>query len=213
MIKVKICGIKNIDDALFAASAGADAIGVVNVKESKRFAGLDDARKIFEALPPFVSRVLVASPKGIREIKDIERTGADCIQLHGEEDIMFIKEIRESTHLKLLMQLPVIGKETIDDAGAYAGLVDAILLDTKTKGVIGGTGVIHDWNISRKIVETIKKPVMLAGGLNPGNVIEAIEKVGPYAVDAASGVEFSPGVKDKAKIEEFIKKVKSYGFT
>jgi len=211
MMKVKICGLTNKEDALFAASAGADALGIVNVKESRRYVGLKDAKKIFDEVPPFVSRVLVASPIRASEIREIERTGADCIQLHGIEDIMLIKEIRESTRLRLIMQIPVLGEESIKDAEAYAGIVDAILLDTKTKDAFGGTGKTHDWNISRKIACTIKKPAILAGGLSRDNVIEAIEKVHPYAVDVASGVEKSPGVKDEEKVKGFIQKVKDYG--
>jgi len=211
MMKVKICGLANKEDALFAASAGADALGIVNVKESRRYVGLKDAKKIFDEVPPFVSRVLVASPRRISEIREIERCGADCIQLHGLEDIMFVKEIRESTRLKLIMQIPVVSRESIEDASAYSGLVDAILLDTKTKDLFGGTGQTHDWNISKKIADTIKKPVILAGGLSADNVTEAIEKVHPYAVDVATGVEKAPGIKDKEKVKEFIRKVKCYG--
>ena len=213
MIKVKICGLMNADDALFAASAGADAIGIVNVPESKRYVKLYAAREIFKAMPPFVSRVIVASPTKISEVKEIERIGAEYIQLHGVEDIMFVKEIRESTRLRLIKQIPVIGKESIAEAEAYAGIVDAILLDTKTKDAFGGTGQVHDWKISREIAQRLKKPVILAGGLNAGNVLDAIGQVVPYAVDVASGVEISPGIKDRKKIEDFIKKVKAYGIT
>jgi phosphoribosylanthranilate isomerase len=125
---------------------------------------------------------------------------------------MFIKEIRENTRFGLIKQLYVTGPESIEQAQTYSGVVDAILLDTKTKEGMGGTGQTHDWNISKKIVETVKKPVILAGGLNPGNVQAAIEAVRPYAVDVASGVENSPGIKDKEKIKEFLQKVKKYDY-
>lgn len=213
MIKAKICGLTRKEDALFAAYNGADAIGIVNVKESKRYVKLSDAREIFRAMPPFVSRVLVASPTRVSEVKEIERSGADYLQLHSVEDIMLIKEIRESTRMRLIKQLPVTGKESIEQAEVYSNLVDAILLDTKTKDVMGGTGVVHDWDISREIVARVKKPVILAGGLNPANVLDAITKVRPYAVDVASGVEVTPGIKDTKKIEEFIRKVRTYGIT
>lgn len=213
MIKAKICGLTNTGDALFAASAGADAIGIVNVPESKRYVKLHDAREIFRSMPPFVARVLVASPTRISEVKEIERSGAEYIQLHGVEDIMFVKEIRESTRLKLIKQIYVTGTEAVEQAQLYSGVVDAILLDTKTHDGMGGTGQVHDWEISKKIASSIEKPVILAGGLNPENVLDAIGKVGPYAVDVASGVEASPGIKDKKRMEEFIKKVKGYGTT
>ena len=210
MIKVKICGLTNIDDALSAASCGADAIGIVNVPESKRYVKLHDAREIFKAMPPFVARVVVASPARISEIKEIERSGAEYIQLHGIEDVMFVKEVRESTRLKLIKQIYVTGPETIEQAEVYSDLVDAILLDTKTKDGMGGTGQVHDWSISREITQRVKKPVILAGGLDPGNVLDAIEKVGPYAVDVASGVETAPGIKDQNKIKQFLLNVKKY---
>jgi len=213
MIKAKICGLTRKEDALFAAYNGADAIGIVNVKESKRCVKLSDARDIFRSMPPFVSRVLVASPTRLSEVKEIERSGADYLQLHSVEDIMFIKEIRENTRMRLIMQLAVTGKESIEQAELYASLVDAILLDTKAKDCMGGTGVVHDWNVSREIVTRAKKPVILAGGLNPANVLDAIAKVAPYAVDVASGVETTPGIKDTKKMEEFIRKVRTYGIT
>jgi phosphoribosylanthranilate isomerase len=213
MIKAKICGLTRKEDALFAAYNGADAIGVVNVRESKRYVKLSDAREIFRAMPPFVSRVLVASPARLSEVKEIERTGADYLQLHSVEDIMFIKEIRENTRMRLIKQLAVTGRESIEQAELYSSLVDAILLDTKTKDCMGGTGVVHDWDISREIVARVKKPAILAGGLNPANVLDAIAKVAPYAVDVASGVEITPGIKDTKKIEEFIKRVRAYEIT
>jgi phosphoribosylanthranilate isomerase len=212
MTKAKICGLTKKEDALFAAYNGADAIGVVNVRESKRYVKLSDAREIFRAMPPFVSRVIVASPAGMSEVKEIERTGADYLQLHSIEDVMFIKEIRENTRMGLIKQLPVTGRESIEQAELYASLVDAILLDTKTKDHMGGTGVVHDWSIGREIVLRVKKPVILAGGLNPANVLDAIVKVQPYAVDVASGVETAPGIKDKEKINEFLQKVKKYDY-
>jgi phosphoribosylanthranilate isomerase len=210
MIKTKICGLTRKEDALFAAYNGADAIGVVNVRESTRYVKLSDAREIFRAMPPFVSRVLVASPERLSEVKEIERSGADYLQLHSVEDIMFIKEIKESTRLKLIKQLYVTGPEAIEQAQLYSGVVDAILLDTKTKEGMGGTGQVHDWEISKKIVSSIEKPVILAGGLNPANVLDAISKVRPYAVDVASGVETAPGIKDTDKIKQFLLNVKKY---
>lgn len=204
MIKVKICGLTRKADVLYAAYFGADALGVVNVPESKRYVKLSAAKELFAVVPPFVSRVLVAAPKRLSEAKDIEGCGADYLQLHGVEDVGFIRDIRESTRLKLIKQLYVTGPESVEQARAYSEVVDAILLDTKTKEGMGGTGKAHDWNLSKKIVSSIDKPVILAGGLNPENVANAITKVRPYAVDVASGVESSPGIKDKDKIKQFL---------
>jgi len=207
MTRVKICGITRKEDALLAAKLGANAVGVVNVRESKRFTDLEKAAEIFDLIPPFVSRVIVVAPKSIDEIKRIEGIHADYIQLHGEESPEFVKEIKENSNIKIIKQIPVIDEESIDLAEIYADLVDAILLDTKVKGEVGGTGVTHNWDISRRIVDSVNKPVILAGGLNPDNVAEAVEKVKPYAVDVASGVESSPGIKDPEKMRRFIQNV------
>ncbi|MBN2251752.1 MAG: phosphoribosylanthranilate isomerase [Candidatus Altiarchaeota archaeon] len=209
MIRVKICGITSREDALTAARLGADAIGVVNVTGSKRYVSLAQAKKILEAVPVFTSKVIVTTPGNLRDIKAIEETGADMIQLHGEESQGFVKEIRENTGLGLIKQIPVTGPESCDYANEFIDYVDALLLDTKTAGVLGGTGKTHDWNVSRAIAGSIKKPVILAGGLSPENVGEAIDKVRPYAVDVASGVEKVPGIKDGEKIGKFILNAKS----
>lgn len=204
MTFVKICGITQKKDALFAATHGADAIGVVNVKGSKRFTDLEKAEEIFRISPPLISRVLVASPKDIDDVKDIEEIHADCIQLHGDESVEFIQEIRDNSDLLIIKQIPVINEKSIEQARIYSEIADAILLDTKIKGELGGTGKTHDWDISKKIVESVGTPVILAGGLNPDNVAEAIKEVGPYAVDIASGVEAEPGIKDPEKVRRFI---------
>ncbi len=203
MIKAKICGITNKEDALMASEAGADVVGVINVKESKRFIDLEAAKEIFDVLPVFVSRVVVATPASIEEALNIEKTGAEYIQLHGNESLDFVRELKEKTRLRLIKKIPV-DTDCIKNSRKYAEIVDAILLDTSVKGLIGGTGIVHDWNISREVTESLNKPVILAGGLNPGNVKNAIDSVKPYAVDVSSGVESKPRKKDKKKVEQFI---------
>ncbi len=208
MIKVKICGIASKEDALMAAGYGADAVGVINVKETPRYVDLETARKIFDVLPVFVSRVVVATPGSIGEALEIEETGADYIQLHGNESLDFVRELREKSRLRIIKKISV-DENCIINSERYSGIADAILLDTQIKGMSGGTGKVHDWDISRRIVESINTPVILAGGLSPENVGSAIEKVKPYAVDTSSGVESKPREKDKKKIEIFIKNAKS----
>ena len=203
MTKVKICGITNKEDALIAINYGADAIGVVNVKESKRFVDLNKAREIFDALPIFVSKVVVVMPESIEEALEISKTRANYIQLHGDETVDFVRELKEKTNLGIIKKISV-DENSLENSKRYSRVADAILLDTRVRGLSGGTGKTHDWDISRKIVESIRKPVILAGGLNPGNLEEAIEKVRPYAVDTSSGVESRPGKKDKRKVEQFI---------
>ena len=223
--KVKICGNTNIKDAILAAEAGADAIGVIYVANTKRYIDLSVAKRIFNAVPIFVSKVVVltldnAPIESMRdEINRIMATGADCIQLHGDEPVELITDLREFLNLhlnlnarvKLIKKVGVGGtkKKCLENALAYESVVDALLLDTMAVGAIGGTGKEHDWNISKEIVEEVKKPVILAGGLNPDNVANAIALVKPYAVDVSSGVEREVRIKDAVKVKRFIKAVKS----
>ena len=203
MTRVKICGITNKEDALIAINYGADAIGVINVKGTPRFVDLNKAREIFDALPIFVSKVVVSMPESIEEALEISKTRANYIQLHGDEPLDFVRELKERTNLGIIKKISV-DENSLENSERYSKIVDAILLDTRVRGLSGGTGKTHDWDISRKIVESIRKPVILAGGLNPRNLEEAIEKVRPYAVNTSSGVESRPGKKDKRKVEQFI---------
>ena len=219
-MKVKICGITNVEEALMAAKAGADAIGVIIVFKTRRFIDLTTAREIFKALPIFISKVVVSTLDGIPvevmrdKIRMIEETGADCIQLHGDEPLELIKDLRliEKTNKRMrIIKKIAVGndKECIEKALEYEGFVDAILLDS---GVgLGGTGEKHDWNVSKEVVERVKKPVILAGGLNPENIAEAIELVKPYAVDVSSGVERVVRKKDEEGVKTFLEVAKGKG--
>ncbi len=222
--KVKICGNTNVADAIMAAKAGADAVGVINVANTRRYIDLKDAKRIFEALPVFVLKVVVVAWDNMRvevvhdKMELIEETGADCIQLHGEEPVELVADLRKSmkSGIRIIKKIGVGGdkKECMENALAYESVVDAILLDTAAAagggtGEIGGTGKEHDWNISKEIVERVKKPVILAGGLNPDNVAKAINHVMPYAVDVSSGVEREVRKKDETKVKRFIEAAKS----
>ena len=212
--KVKICGNTNVEDAILAAEAGADAIGVINVANTKRYIDIEDAKTIFEALPIFVSKVVVVILDNMSgevvhdKIKSIEETGADCIQLHGEEPVELVADLRENmeSRIRIIKKIGVGGdrKRSLENALTYESVVDSILLDTVAGGETGGTGKEHDWNISKEIVETVKKPVILAGGLNPDNVANAIALVKPYAVDVSSGVESEMRKKNMVKVKKFV---------
>jgi len=208
MIRVKICGITRREDALLAVECGADAVGVVNVRESKRFVDVEKAREIFDSLPVFVSRVIVAAPGDMKEAAGLIESDADIIQLHGNESTGFVRGIRKETGLRIIKKVSVDGDCKLN-AEKYASIVDAIVLDTITGGLSGGTGVVHDWNVSKEVVCSIDKKVVLAGGLNPVNVGEAVDTVNPYAVDVSSGVELRPGIKDPVKLRRFIELIKS----
>ncbi|MGE5328340.1 MAG: phosphoribosylanthranilate isomerase [Deltaproteobacteria bacterium] len=209
-MRVKICGIKRIEDALKAIEFGADAIGLLIKTQSKNSIDENTAREIVRTLPPFCSSVMVVITTDIKEIVELSRyIGVTAIQLHGEnspEDILNIK--RELPFVKIIKTLHVTNIETINNCKKYFKIADAILLDSTnfSGGAVGGTGLTHDWSISRKIVEESPIPVILAGGLNPENVAEAVKIVEPYGVDVQSGVNGEDGFKDYAKLERFIKK-------
>ena len=239
-VRVKICGVRREEDALLAASAGADAVGVIQVEGTKRFVSLERAKRIFDALPPFVTKVAVVAfdalseAKMLERVRAFERIGADCLQLHGNESIETVERLRAETSLKIIKKVGVpslppleekhmreLTREVLRAARAYERVADAILLDSvphkgKAKGeggesqesVQGGTGVKHDWSISKSVVAALRKPVILAGGLNPENVSEAVREVRPFAVDVSSGVENASGWKDEAKVRKFVSTVK-----
>ncbi len=228
MTKVKICGITNSEDAIAAAEFGADAIGViVDVPvETPRKTSVKKAKEILDSVPLFVSKVIVLMPESVEYVFDIsDELNPDAIQLHGNESQDFILELkkeiirrqsRRSSEAKPRIKAKIIKVLHVDDNTKinyimrYAEISDAILLDTKFGDSVGGTGKTHDWTKSKMICDMIKPtPLILSGGLNPGNVENAINTVNPYAVDVSSGVESMPGKKDKRKIEEFITAAKN----
>jgi phosphoribosylanthranilate isomerase len=201
-MKVKICGITNMEDALIAAELGADALGFIFVKTSPRHIRPSAARKIIQELPPFVVPVGVVADTEHDEILElIEETGIGCVQLHGNESP------------KQLAKFPVpVYKSFRVDKGfnletlqRYKG--SAYLLDTYVDGTLGGTGKTFDWDIA--IAAKAYGRIILAGGLTPENIAEAVKKVQPYAVDVNSGVESAPGKKDKNKLEQLFKTIRS----
>ena len=202
-MKVKICGITNVGDALMACEFGADLIGVVVSEESKRKISFEKAKEILDSVPENVLTVVVTTSTDANELQRIaDEIKPRIIQLHGEvsEDLKLNVKLTKSISVEK-------GLDYIEYMKKYE-FVDFFLLDSKVKGIVGGTGVTHDWNISKEIVGASEKPVFLAGGLNPDNVKEAIEKVKPYGVDVASGVEKEIGKKDLEKVREFIRRAK-----
>ncbi|RLI95653.1 MAG: phosphoribosylanthranilate isomerase [Candidatus Altiarchaeales archaeon] len=218
-MRVKICGITNKEDALMAVRCGADAIGViVDVPvDTPRNIDVNRAEAIMNSIPPFISTVAVIMPKSIKDVKNIiNELNPDVVQLHGDESLRFVSKIRKMFTGKIIKVIHVAIDEKMDriedkieNAKNYAEVVDAIMLDTKIKKTVGGTGKSHNWEISAIIGESINKPLILSGGLNIWNVKNAIKNVGPYAVDVSSGVELEPGKKDETKMREFIKIAKS----
>ena len=207
-MRVKICGMRRVDEALAAAAAGADAVGCLvaldyAVPDRIEVAA---ARAIFASVPPFVARVLVTHRTALADVVALMReTAATVVQLQGDFPLVAISALREAVpHALVIKSVHVTGEGTVTAALAAARVADAILLDTKTRGRIGGTGKTHDWSISARIVASTPKPVILAGGLTPDNVAGAIAMVHPYAVDVNSGTRGTDGWKDHAKIRAFI---------
>ena len=209
-VRVKICGITRKEDLQAASEAGADAVGfVVGVASSPRNLSLAEAERLIRQAPPFVKSVLVTVPRSIDEFSDYEKINPDAIQIHGEN-----LQVLDAVRLKLpnTILIGAINAQftmDLDLASKTAKLFDAILLDSYSKGRYGGTGVTHDWLLSKQIKQLIQpKPLILAGGLNSKNVAKAVEIVKPYGVDVSSGVEEKPGIKSYRKIIEFIKNAK-----
>ncbi|WP_263144246.1 phosphoribosylanthranilate isomerase [Pseudomonas sp. RIT-PI-AD] len=201
-VRSKICGITRIEDALAAAAAGADAIGLVFYPASPRAVSLAQARAIIAALPPFVTTVglfVDASRCALGEILDA--VPLDLLQFHGDES----PEQCEGHGRPYIKALRVRAGEDIEAyAQAYRG-ASGILLDAYVAGVPGGTGQAFDWSL---VPGRLSKPVILAGGLTPENVATAIRQVRPYAVDVSGGVEVGKGIKDGDKVRAFLREVR-----
>lgn len=204
MVRVKICGITNIDDAFRAADLGADALGFIFYNGSKRFIDPRDAHPIISSLPPFVSTVGVFVNQGPDEIREsVETSGVDTVQLHGDETPEFCAMLP----YKLIKAVRV--KDTVNKEEVELYPVLAILFDKHADKMYGGTGKSFDWGVLAGI--NISRKVILSGGLTPENVSQAIEIVKPYGVDVSTGVEDSPGKKNHIKMRKFIEAVKNGG--
>ena len=202
--RIKICGIKHLDDALKAVECGADAIGLIFVEKSPRYASFTDARVIAESLPPFVTVVglfMDASAEKVREALKI--VPLNLLQFHGDETPEFCEQFG-IPYIKVLKMRENVNVVAFSQEYPNAA---GILLDSYSKAG-GGSGQTFDWNL---IPDDVPLPLILAGGLNPENVASAVETVKPYAVDVSSGVESEPAIKDHKKIEQFIKEVQRVG--
>jgi phosphoribosylanthranilate isomerase len=202
---VKICGITSPEDGRLAAEAGADAVGFVFWPGSPRRVDLATAGRIAAALPPFVLRVGVFVDASRDElVRAAEEVGLDLLQLHGNEPPESVLGLPR----RALKALRVGGESVLAEALRYEGLAAGLVLDTKDAALPGGTGRSFDWGMARGVRERVKF-LMLAGGLHPGNVTEAIRTVRPDAVDVSSGVESSPGRKDPSKVRAFVEAARS----
>lgn len=206
MVKVKICGITILKDALDSAEFGADAVGFNFYRKSPRCISADQAASITRELPRGIEKVGVFVNAEIDEIlRTLDSAELDAAQLHGDESPSFVEDLRKRTGVKIIKAVPVGAELQTGSLTAYK--CDAVLLDASVREIYGGTGETFDWELARRVSGEIPE-LYLAGGLTPANVAEAVTLVKPYAVDVASGVESSPGRKDPAKLEAFISNAK-----
>lgn len=209
MVKVKICGITNREDALAACEYGADALGFVFYKKSQRYVDVKIVRDIIKSLPPFIETAGVFVDEAVDRINEIaDAAKLDIIQLHGAEPPEFCNVFKR----KIIKAFRIQGQDdavshhlsAISSFSQYR--VSAYLLDTYQEDMPGGTGEIFNWEVAKDAKKFGR--IILAGGLTPQNVAEAVKTVMPYAVDVSSGVEQRPGKKDLKKVMEFIERAK-----
>jgi phosphoribosylanthranilate isomerase len=209
--RVKICGITREEDLANAVAAGADAIGfVVGATSSPRNLTLKEAEKLIKQVPIFVDSVAVTVANSIDLLSKIYgKLRPDALQIHGE-NLHEVSSIRQKiTDAHLIRAVYRKTGNVIEAAVEVASAFDAIHLDSFVYGKYGGTGIVHDWDLSGRVRQAIyPKPLILAGGLNPENVKDAIRAVQPYAVDVSTGVESLPGIKDPEKVSAFIQNAK-----
>jgi phosphoribosylanthranilate isomerase len=205
MTFIKICGITNIDDARAAVAAGADALGFNFYKPSPRYIAPPAAREIIEQLPSSILTVGVFvnedSPESIKRIAS--EAGVTALQLHGDESPAYCRELSDRYVIKTLT---VSGDFDIQMVQDYD--VNAVMLDTRDNNLRGGTGRVFDWSVAIEVNKVAPK-LFLAGGLSPENIGEAIELVRPYAVDACSALEDSPGIKNHERMRAFVELARS----
>ncbi len=208
-MKVKICGIKTEHDLAVAINAGADAVGFITdvPVDSPRKITLAEASRLISKAPVFVTTVLVIMPENaLQASRMIQAARPTAVQIHNDLALSELKKIRE-TGVKLIKTIAVSQDAQADtlirQIQELSGVADAVLLDTSRDGKTGGTGIPHNWEISSMVVMKAGIPVILAGGLKPENVRDAVKCVHPYAVDTASGVETN-GKKNEKKVIDFI---------
>ena len=201
-VKVKVCGMTNLKDTLVTVEEGADAVGFIFYKKSPRSVTMKLVRETVLELPPFVDTVGVFVDETAEQINKIaDYCNLDMVQLHGDESPTFCKRIRR----RVIKAFRVKDMQSVKKLSNFQ--VSGFILDTFSESLHGGTGKVFDWNLALPA----KKfgPVIMAGGLTPNNVRQAIQRVRPYGVDVCSGVESEPGIKDHKKIRFFLKNAKA----
>lgn len=204
-IRVKICGITNLDDALLAASLGADALGFIFVPHSPRYLTPETARAIISHLPPFVTPVAVLVDESLAQANEIMTvSGCRVAQLHGGESPEYLARFTWSAY----KGIAIATSSDLQAIAPYSN-AQAVLLDTKVNGQLGGTGLSFDWQLARA-ARQFGCPIILAGGLSPENVVEALTIAQPDAIDVGSRVECEPGRKDPERLKRLFTVLHDY---
>jgi phosphoribosylanthranilate isomerase len=200
--RIKVCGITSTQDALFTAGAGVDAIGLVFFEKSPRNVTAEQAREICDALPPFVTTVgLFVNAEQAFVETILEKVPLDILQFHGAES----PEYCNSFSRPYIKAVPMKGLESFEAYADQYPDAQGFLVDSHAPDTVGGTGETFDWT---QVPQDYPKPIILAGGLKPENVAQAIEMTKVYAVDVSSGVEASKGIKSEEKVKAFVENVK-----
>ncbi|ADJ14162.1 phosphoribosylanthranilate isomerase [Halalkalicoccus jeotgali] len=209
MTRVKICGHTREADIAASVATGADAIGVISgvPVDSPRAVDSERAADLLEGVPPFVTGVLVTMPETPNEaIELVERTRPDVLQIHGPFDPDGLEVVRETISRPVIKS---VDATDLEEARAFDPIADALLIDSTDASGAGGTGRTHDWERTGELATDLDSPVVLAGGLTPKNIAEAVEIAEPFGVDVASGVERNGGVKDHDAVERFVRQAKA----
>ncbi len=214
-MKVKICGIKDEEGIEAIKDLDIDAVGflVGQVHPSPDFILASTAGRLARLLPPYITPVIVTHLEDVEEIFEIvEKTGITTIQLYGNNSLDDIKKLRDllPPYSKLIFAIHIINDACSVEIMEYIRHIDGVIIDSYSdeKSQVGGTGEVHNWDISAKLVKELPLPVMLAGGLTPDNVELAIKKVNPYGVDANSGLKREDRSQDCELCNKFIKNAK-----
>ncbi len=208
--RAKMCGTTRLEDALAAVQYGVDALGFILYSKSPRYISPEDAGVICGQLPPFVDKVGVVVNESIdTAVRMVNVAGFSYLQLHGNEPFLYCRELKKALpHLKLIKAFRVGTNTQKDEFTPYEGYVDGFLLDTYVKTDRGGTGQVFDWSLVAGL--NLNRPLILAGGLTPENIIDAISTVRPYGVDINSGVEVRPGEKNHTALKETLERILSW---
>ncbi|MDY6775427.1 MAG: phosphoribosylanthranilate isomerase [Halobacteria archaeon] len=208
MVRVKICGVTDSDGLGKVVRSGADAVGFITQVpvDTPRNLSVEEVSHLVSETPPFVTTVAVVMPDTADEAVELaESSGADVLQVHSHLEPDEVEYLSRETDAGVVKRV----EPNPDHATKYSETADALIVDSTDEDGAGGTGETHDWSRTSEVVREVDVPVVLAGGLRPGNVKEAVEAVEPYAVDVASGVESSDGGKDAQLVERFVAESRS----